>query len=226
MFTIEILVALPLRNFLAFVRILLQRSFFVESSVTFSNSRSNLVANKFQVFAQVSLARQQNINCLQLAEFPPLGCSRGQSGAGSAEQSRLAVATAPLRLVCTLHTLLAAFVRWLKITRQSEAQLAAAAAAVWGVMRQMSSFGMFLILFSGRNLPTIKREREGTNIWDQELRLSQRWRAQSGRAGERGLGRGGVLRLQQMLVGSLVISELQHRCGEYSSRQVWVELSV
>lgn len=66
-------------------------------------------------FCQVSLARQQNINCLQLAELPPLSCSRGQSGAESEEQSRLAVATAPLCLVYTLHTLLAAFVGLLKL---------------------------------------------------------------------------------------------------------------
>lgn len=66
-------------------------------------------------FCQVNLARQQNINCLQLAEFPPFSCSRGQSGARSVEQRRLAVATAPLPLVYTLHTLLTAFVRLLKL---------------------------------------------------------------------------------------------------------------
>lgn len=66
-------------------------------------------------FCQVSLARQQSINCLQLAEFPPLSCSHGQSGARSVEQRRLAVATAPLALVYTLHTLLAAVVRLLKL---------------------------------------------------------------------------------------------------------------
>lgn len=64
---------------------------------------------------QDSLARQQNINCFQLAEFPSLSCSCGQSKASLAEKSMLTVATAPLYVIYTPHTVLSVFVRWLKL---------------------------------------------------------------------------------------------------------------
>lgn len=79
-------------------------------------------------FRQVSSARQQSINCLQLAEFPtPRLQPRPISGLDRRNGEGFAVATAPLHLVYTLHTLLAAFVRLLK-NYKSEAQLASAAA--------------------------------------------------------------------------------------------------
>lgn len=53
---------------------------------------------------QDSLARQQNINCFQLAEFPSLSRGCGQSEAGLVEQSTFTVATAPLYL-CSLTLL-------------------------------------------------------------------------------------------------------------------------
>lgn len=53
---------------------------------------------------QDSLARQQNIDRFQLAEFPSLGCGCGQSEAGLMEQSALTVATAPLSHLHSSHS--------------------------------------------------------------------------------------------------------------------------
>lgn len=95
------------------VRLLEHKHLFVKCHLFKPEAQS--CCQLMSAFCQVSLARQQNINCLQLAEFPPHSCSRSQSGARSVEQRRLALATAPLPLVYTLHTLLAAFVRLLKL---------------------------------------------------------------------------------------------------------------
>ncbi|KAI9526850.1 hypothetical protein NQZ68_035600 [Dissostichus eleginoides] len=66
---------------------------------------------------QGSLARQQNINCFQLAELPSLSPCCGQSEASLVEQSTFTVATAPIYL-CSM----------VKITPTSEVKLAVPAA--------------------------------------------------------------------------------------------------
>lgn len=141
-------------------------------------------------FCQVSLARQQSINCLQLAEFPPLSCSHGQSGARSVEQRRLAVATAPLALVYTLHTLLAAVVRLLKLHAKVKQNLPLLLSRMSWLLTKLSPFGMFWFLFPGMNLPSAKREMgsqyqtpgaevisevEGANEQDVRAELCVRW---------------------------------------------------
>lgn len=77
-----------------------------------------------------SLARQQNINCFQLAEFPSLSRGSGQSEASLVEQSTLTVATAPLYLrSLTLLTHRPPCLRQMaKITPTREPKLAIAAA--------------------------------------------------------------------------------------------------
>lgn len=180
-------------------------------SVTFSNSRSNLVANKFQVFAQVSLARQQNINCLQLAEFPPLSCSRGQSGAGS-EQTCCGNRSTPSRLHSSHPP--RCFCQIAKITRQSEAQLAAAAAAAAAVracMRpQRAELIWCLLDFVFWKEPSHNKERDEEPI--SELRSWGYLRG--GGLNRAGLESGGLCEAafcasSRCWFGSLVISELR-----------------
>lgn len=65
---------------------------------------------------QDSLAWQQNINCLQLAEFPPLSRGLGQSDAGLVETEHVhrgSRFTLPL-LTDSPHTVLSVYIRWTK----------------------------------------------------------------------------------------------------------------
>lgn len=163
-------------------------------------------------FCQVSLARQQSINCLQLAEFPPLSCSCGQSGARSVERRRLAVATAPLPLVYAPHTLFAAVVRLLKLHAKVKHNLLLLS-RMSGVLTEQSPFGIFWVLFPGRSRPSIKREM-GESI--SEMRSwAYCWGGGCKRAGcESGVWCEVVsCASSRCLWVSVVIFELQNRCG-------------
>lgn len=187
MFTIELLVALSLRNFFEFVRILWRRDpFLLVQCHLFLTRGAILLPINFRFLLRSAWPGNKTSIVSNWQNFLPFSCICGQSGAGSAEQSRLAVATAPLRLVCTLHTLLAAFVRLLKLhgkVKPNQPPLLLLS-GVSRVLSKQSSFGTSLILFSGRNHPRIKRERRNQHLRSGAEAISEvEGAGQDGRAG-------------------------------------------
>lgn len=181
---------------------------------------------------QDSLARQQNINCFQLAEFPSFSCSCGQSEASLVERSTFTVATAPLHLIYTPHTVLC-FREMAKITRKSETGRSCRS----GWRKSSPNKGGLSVLyilyhaFFGRPFPPTN-QRLRVSIWHYRswgylrgwgwwLQMSKTWdilKAEA-RARQRPLPIADACGVSSDIWATA-------RMWEHSSRQVWVVLRV